>query len=277
MRESALPMIICCENVIGFEKSNSFDRWRTVLADRKYHVGHFHLNPTQVGIPNDRPRYYCVAVQRSCLATSHESTFLQTRYLHHDTKQTDPTKVFTAIPELDVALESSDNILPSISSYLDENVAEPLRVPEKLLKTDAAWCFDIVSPNDRRSSCFTHSYGRYIRGTGSILYDDINSEGKQLLQPQEREFQHGWADDFDLSKMRYFSGLELSRLFGFHHDFSFPANCSTKQQWKLMGNSLNVRVASRIVEMGLRSIKPMSKRESQEVAHVEDKLSITNN
>lgn len=105
------------------------------------------------------------------------------------------------------------------------------------------------------NSCFTQSYGRYIRGTGSILYDDIISDGKKLSKPEEREFQDDWAKGFDLTKMRYFSGLELSRLFGFRHDFSFPSNCSAKQQWKLMGNSLNVRVASRIVELGLRSIR----------------------
>jgi tRNA (cytosine38-C5)-methyltransferase len=47
MKESRLPRYIFLENVIGFESSNSFQRWRDVLQKRKYHVGHFHLNPTQ--------------------------------------------------------------------------------------------------------------------------------------------------------------------------------------------------------------------------------------
>lgn len=104
------------------------------------------------------------------------------------------------------------------------------------------------------ASCFTSAYGRYIRGTGSILYDDDSCEMK-LLTPEEREFNEDWAKDLDLSKLRYFSGMELCRIFGFNDDFSFPAGCSMKQQWKLVGNSLNVNLASRLVELGLRTIE----------------------
>ena len=33
-----------------------------MLKSRNYSVNHLHLNPTQVLIPNDRPRYYCIAI-----------------------------------------------------------------------------------------------------------------------------------------------------------------------------------------------------------------------
>ena len=36
--------------------------------------------------------------------------------------------------------------------------------------------------------------------------------------------------------------------------FSFPEECIMKRQWKLLGNSLNVRVAARVAEMGIRSV-----------------------
>jgi tRNA (cytosine38-C5)-methyltransferase len=100
-------------------------------------------------------------------------------------------------------------------------------------------------------SCFTSSYGRYIRGTGSIVYDDLNFEST-LVSPEERDFQEDWTENYDLSKLRYFSGTELARLFGFSDNFSFPSDCTTRQQWKLIGNSLNIKVTSRIVELGLR-------------------------
>ena len=103
-------------------------------------------------------------------------------------------------------------------------------------------------------SCFTQSYGRYIKGTGSILYDDDNFRS-QLLRPEEREFQENWTDSYDVTKLRYFSGTELARIFGFSDDFSFPPDCTTKQQWKLIGNSLNVHVAAKLVELGLRLLR----------------------
>eukprot|EP00521_Asterionellopsis_glacialis_P016736 CAMPEP_0195298730 /NCGR_PEP_ID=MMETSP0707-20130614/24107_1 /TAXON_ID=33640 /ORGANISM="Asterionellopsis glacialis, Strain CCMP134" /LENGTH=85 /DNA_ID=CAMNT_0040360941 /DNA_START=14 /DNA_END=268 /DNA_ORIENTATION=+ len=62
MKDETLPRLILMENVVGFEKSGSCERWRQVMSQRNYHVGHFHVNPTQIGIPNDRPRYYSVAV-----------------------------------------------------------------------------------------------------------------------------------------------------------------------------------------------------------------------
>ena len=63
MAEEKLPKLILLENVVGFETSNSCRRLREVLATRHYSEGHFHLSPTQVDTPNDRPRYYCVAAR----------------------------------------------------------------------------------------------------------------------------------------------------------------------------------------------------------------------
>lgn len=234
-------------------------------------------------MPNDRPRYYCVAVQKGALAEPDARASVAEFLSHEDIQSKAASKILTSIPALEVQSSTNDEEVPTgtskISSFLDTEADDSLRVPEKLLNSNASWCFDIVTPNDRRSrfvygssnesfarylklislfvcffSCFTSSYGRYIRGTGSILYDDPNFQVK-LLKPDQREFQQDWGKDYDFSKLRYFSGLELSRLFGFREDFSFPSNCTTKQQWKLVGNSLNVRVASRLVELGLRSMK----------------------
>lgn len=253
-----LPSLLVCENVIGFEKSNSFQRWQTVLAERGYFVGHFHLSPTQINMPNDRPRYYCVAIKKEDLSDSSDTLSLR-HYLKHETVEnnSDSLRISLAIPELGVNEQSNSGIssdVLAISYFLDSKSDNSLKLPEKVLKSNASWCFDVVTPNDRRSSCFTHSYGRYIRGTGSILYDDDSFHVK-LLKPEEREFQEDWTKDFDLSKLRYFSGSELSRLFGFSNNFSFPSNCSMKQQWKLVGNSINVHLASCLVELGLRSMQ----------------------
>ena len=47
---------------------------------------------------------------------------------------------------------------------------EPYRVPAKTINSDAAWCFDVVDATDAiPTACFTRSYGRFNRGTGSVL------------------------------------------------------------------------------------------------------------
>ncbi len=298
LSDEALPSLIFLENVVGFESSNSFRKWLLALKSRGYRVGHFHLTPTQVQLPNDRPRYYCVAIRGISSASTYDSIHsvstlpsansLLSYLLEESEEKNSTTKIWKAIPELRVSPEENtnkkeevcDKISP-ISSFLDcnndivrtESDIEKLRVPERVLKNQSAWCFDIVGPKDCRSSCFTHSYGRFIRGTGSIFYDDgeteqnsgnasndasieglCNSKNKdsviRLLPPEEREFQADWMRHLDPAKLRYFSGSELARLFGFSETFSFPSDTSLKQQWKLMGNSLNVRVASKLVELG---------------------------
>eukprot|EP00934_Nitzschia_sp_Nitz4_P007486 Nitzschia sp. Nitz4//scaffold48_size128905//39649//40935//NITZ4_003589-RA/size128905-processed-gene-0.111-mRNA-1//-1//CDS//3329552949//7476//frame0 len=254
--QSCLPRYILLENVVGFESSASWDRWNSVLTKRGYHFGSFHLTPTQVGLPNDRPRYYCVAVQGEALSKNE----LSTRYLNVHSQETSSPLVHTEIPELGVVAQTNVCVdeFPMVAAFLDGQHGNPsqhvdpavLKVPLKVLNSNAAWCFDIVSPLSRRSSCFTHSYGRYIKGTGSILYQD-DTKCIDLAAPTDREFATDWSSDWDLSRFRYFSGTEMARLMGFQEDFSFPLTYAYKQQWKLIGNSLNVRVAARLVELAI--------------------------
>jgi tRNA (cytosine38-C5)-methyltransferase len=147
MKEDTLPRLILCENVVGFENSNSFQKWRTALAERDYYVGHFHLSPTQVGMPNDRPRYYCVAVQKTALTDSDEKASLLEVLQQEDAKNDGPSKIYTSIPGLGSRVPK----MYQISSFLDKEPDDALVVPENLLKSNAAWCFDIITPNDRRS------------------------------------------------------------------------------------------------------------------------------
>ena len=306
-------------------------------------MGHFHISPVQVGIPNDRPRYYCAAVRRN---EKHVQFLTESSYYHDliaklsayiSLESTNPIsnnvttqskekntqkeknenesdtpifKIHTSIPEIGVGEDKTEAAsLPSISTFLDDDLKTPdspsfnvqkldsLRIPAKILDSNSSWCFDIVTPQNSRSSCFTHSYGRFVRGTGSVLYVTNNPEydvtmgGKRsaehrlvLKPPEEREFDKDWAKGLNLEKkLRYFSGSEVARLMGFpivdNHiqqrspkdspniqestqsidktetaekvSFTFPSSISLKQQWKLLGNSLNVCVASKIAEIGL--------------------------
>lgn len=206
-----------------------------------------------MGVPNDRPRYYCVAVLHDRLKQPCKFVELESNLL------TSPPHVQASLPELGIESESTNNTdnLVSISNFLDDTIAnrDDLRIPEKLLESRAAWCFDIVSPSDCRSACFTQSYGKFIRGTGSVLWAGGKGTEKtfQLVSPDERDFDPHWKDGLDLQRnLRYFSGVEIAKLMGFPtQTFSFPDDCSTRQQWKLLGNSLNVKVAACVTQLGL--------------------------
>jgi tRNA (cytosine38-C5)-methyltransferase len=190
------------------------------------------------------------------------------------------------ITPLEVNGPVDKNDMPPISTFLNEDRISQtnLLVPEKLVKSNAAWCFDIVLPTDKRSACFTHSYGKFVRGTGSVLFignvssvtsnkdeegdaDDVVKRLK-LVPPQERSFDEDWAVGLNLeTNLRYFSGIEMARLMGFPvrsgientcerkiRQFAFPPDCTLKQQWKMIGNSLNVKVAAKVAEVGIRLI-----------------------
>lgn len=251
MKDETLPSIIFLENVVGFESSNTFKRWQEALEFRQYRVLSFHLSPPQVGLPNDRPRHFSVAIRQVLMK---EPTSLGALKPYCDAEA---PQILKAIPELNV--EAEDDIdhekLPCLSNFLDKEIDhEALALPEKVVKGDSGWCLDIVGPLNQRTACFTSAYGRFIRGTGSVIYHDESAKF-QLMDPKKREFCKDWAASMDLSKFRYFSGTEMTRLMGFPSTFSFPASISQKQRWKLIGNSLNVRLASRVVELGLKLLQ----------------------
>ena len=181
----------------------------------------------------------------------------------------------TSLQELNVIPqdEIQNDDLPMLSVYLDSTIdyttMTDLCVSEALIQRPAAWCLDIVRPSSRRSSCFTSAYGKYAKGTGSVLLQNKNScaimNGKnelsndidenkyKMIPPEERQYDPNWASTLmaDGCYLRYFAGNELARLFGYSDTFSFPAHVTAKQQWKLIGNSLNVSLTSTIVEFAI--------------------------
>lgn len=270
MKEEKLPKLILVENVVGFETSNSCIRMRQVFSQRNYSVGHFHLTPTQVTIPNERPRYYCVAVRLDpSVSDEQQGTFLR-KYVKLEKMgegaDAPDCAIYSCLEELGVVPSSPSTsakespALSTIADFLDkaEDTNLQLKIPEKTLTSNAAWCFDIVTDRDQRSSCFTHAYGKFVRGTGSVYYfgsmnDNSNGQTFKLVPPEEREFDEDWSKGLDLKNgMRYLSGNEIARLMDYTAGFTFPGDVTMKQQWKLLGNSLNVRVAARMCELGLR-------------------------
>lgn len=351
--------------------SGSFQTLRRALSRRNYHVGHFQLDPTHVGIPNNRPRHYTVAIRRckqyrlDLCGKEEEATgvydevatrtfssarkqpygelppllslfqdnsgryeHLFSQELQLDKRPTiyDQNALYTVGERTEKVTPYSPPLLSSLSSFLDHDLPphvegsamsakqKSLQIPEKIRTSSSAWCFDVATPNNNCiTSCFTHSYGKFVRGTGSILYTgppllleekyDISSNTDcsanhlfQLKSPEDRVYDVTWSKDLDWDQhMRYFSGSEIARLMGFpveeppattvckeivnadsslvsdaktgigaesmdslsdnsFRKFRFPPECTMKQQWKLLGNSLNVRVAAIVAEIGIQFV-----------------------
>jgi tRNA (cytosine38-C5)-methyltransferase len=280
---TAKPSIIVLENVVGFESSKSCHIWLQALSRCNYAFAQFHLQPTQVGLPNDRPRYYCVAVRDDVMCRMQHHDGVIQRYFSTELSWIEPpnTDILKSLPlaqihrsleEMNVLINEriEDDALPELVAYLGtECASEVLFIPEYVLQRPSAWCLDIVTPFSRRTSCFTSAYGKYFKGTGSVLLIpnvnfvfETNKEYRELHlkyrmgAPEDRKYDANWASDLIKRgyRLRYFSGAELAQLFGFSENFSFPSNVSMKQQWKLLGNSLNVHVAAKVLELGLHAV-----------------------
>ncbi len=86
--------------------------------------------------------------------------------------------------------------------------------------------FDIVEAEDRKSQviCFTSGYWRCRNSSGSFLR---------------------LADN----KLRRFSPREILNLLGFNPGFAFPADVGLPTQWRLVGNSVDVRCIRHILQL----------------------------
>jgi tRNA (cytosine38-C5)-methyltransferase len=280
------PCLIALENVVGFESSECAAHWRSALASAGYCIPkEWHLTPTMIGVPNERPRYYGLATRRSLEAIETLDTSCVSGR----------NEIMSTWPDMAAA---GQMVVHHIDSYLELPLAldgpdeEPewlkqWLVPSTLMEKDSSWCFDIVSPvlssKDEPSlrkvhatTCFTHSYGRFIRGTGSVLYvppSSCHSSAERhgddgpdsRLEPESREFGQCWKDRLHSGggKLRYFTPREVANLLGFPRSqenanatsaFNIPAELSTTRAWAALGNSIHIGTAAAVLKHGLQEL-----------------------
>jgi tRNA (cytosine38-C5)-methyltransferase len=158
----------------------------------------------------------------------------------------------------------------------------PYLVPESILQKPSSWCFDIVTADSLHTACFTKGYGRYIKGTGSILQflpspplleadqieDEIPNMKRQKVEDStdaslanlEHSSEHNSCHQTLeplIGKLRYFTPEELLRLFGFDSPLGSPPGAffpvdeklTLRKKYELIGNSLNVTVASQLLRL----------------------------
>lgn len=237
------PKYLFIENVLNFETSRCHERFISTISARGYKIFEFLVTPNNlhIGIPNDRLRYYLAAVKVSegpveyveNIYKSFEDFFTSN---HHEYS--------------DLNVRVCDKI-PSIETFLrDQQNSNNYSVPLKYLTDYIDYRHDIVKPSSKRSTTFTKAYGsKHIIGTGSFL------------QTLRLDLQYA-TDDREILPtlgLRFFSPLEVALLHDFPVEtsqndeettkFSFPENVSDSQKYRLLGNSMNVRVVSLIFKI----------------------------
>ncbi|PKC04672.1 S-adenosyl-L-methionine-dependent methyltransferase [Rhizophagus irregularis] len=212
------PTYILIENVKGFEESDTRNTLVTQLKNCNYNFQEFFITPLQLGIPNSRLRYYLL-VNINIIRIYSDS------------------------------LLSKINIRP-ISDFLQDDVDyEKYSIPNKTL-TKYGKLFDIVKPSSRRSCCFTKGYHHNVEATGSILQLDEFLDSDQIFNNNQinSSISENTINLILRLKLRYFTEREVASIMGFPKDFSFPDEVTLKQRYRVLGNSLSVRVVAELIK-----------------------------
>ncbi|KAK4422325.1 tRNA (cytosine(38)-C(5))-methyltransferase 2 [Sesamum alatum] len=255
------PLMLFVENVVGFETSDTHKRMIAMLRENHFDTQEFILSPLQFGVPYSRPRYFCLAKRKplSFQNSQFNGTLLWTPgpvlgfgesmviteeahsqgYLNKLLETCRPINDF-------LELKSFTSEVISDSGTMLANGSESAKVTEEgngsdnplnqyLVPSGLAerWgsAMDIVFPESKRCCCFTKSYFRYVKGTGSLLATVPGKTKDKTSSLQEL-------------RLRYFTPREVANLHSFPEDFQFPGHVSLRQRYALLGNSLSVGVVT---------------------------------
>lgn len=265
-RLSRPPRFILLENVKGFESSSARDCLVKTLTECGYTFQEVMVSPTSVGIPNSRLRYFLIAKlsaeNQSTQRSKTPDAFTPPAERESPEQLTDSGPLR---PEEDVegsrvlykqettkdaqrkTSQNNDLSVRRIRDFLEPAVDEEhfLLPPRTLLRY--ALLLDIVQPSCRRSVCFTKGYGRYVEGTGSVLQSCEGTEMEAVFRGLDSLCEEEKLQKLSQLRLRYFSPREVANLMGFPQSFSFPEQTSTRQQFRALGNSLNVEVVVRLL------------------------------
>ncbi|KAL6259587.1 hypothetical protein P5V15_009504 [Pogonomyrmex californicus] len=236
---------ILLENVKGFEVSQVRRRLIDCMKNCGYVYRELILSPCQFGIPNSRCRYYLLAKKND---------------LKFCFKQLPLENTEDLLPELLELLSKSEHLTSdkknnpkpgrcyTLANILEHVEASKYLVPSKLLQK-RAWVLDIRTSTSNGSCCFTKGYGHYAEGTGSV-YCPFTHETIKLKYNEADNHENDLDKQRQILselKLRFFSPREMCRLMYFPEDFDFPKHITDKQKYRLLGNSINVYVVSKLI------------------------------
>lgn len=238
---------ILLENVKGFETSQMRDKLVDCIESCGYTYRELILSPCQFGIPNSRRRYYLLA-KKNDLKFCFEQSLLEDNL---------PPELFGLLPKSThlVLAEKKGKINPksgrlcyTLDNILENTEESQYLLPPKLLQK-RAWVLDIRTSENNGSCCFTKGYGHYVEGTGSV-YCPFTDKTIKLKYNEVRNHENDSDKQMQILsdlKLRFFSPREVCRLMCFPEDFNFPKHITDRQKYRLLGNSINIHVVSRLI------------------------------
>uniref|UniRef100_A0A8C1G4Q9 tRNA (cytosine(38)-C(5))-methyltransferase n=1 Tax=Cyprinus carpio TaxID=7962 RepID=A0A8C1G4Q9_CYPCA len=273
-RLSKRPRFILLENVKGFETSAARDALLKTLRECDYSFQEFLISPTSLGIPNSRLRYFLIAKRppgpfsfptsllfywqiMEGFPMSESPDSLTVPHNNPTSSECEREKSGTIIFKLETEqelerkrIQDSQETVRRLQDFLqedEEDLDQYLLPPKTLLRY--ALLMDVVQPSFRRSVCFTKGYGHYVEGTGSVLQACVDVELESVFKNLDLLSEADKLKQLLQLKLRYFTPREIANLMGFPADFTFPKHISVKQQYRVLGNSLNVHVVSHLIRL----------------------------
>jgi tRNA (cytosine38-C5)-methyltransferase len=261
------PRRLLLENVCGFDKSEMRNALVAALTSCGYTLHEFVLTPTQCGVPLSRPRYFLLAALRPGPACR----------LSVPLACTPCTQL---PPPAGADAEECNAAAAQLRFYLEESDAVwggEYAVPWSAVRTSLL-AIDFVNPATclpSSANCVTKAYGRYAKGTGSLvigseeavhrLFATVQRDAARnaaaagvevpanpgggkagMLGPLIASHVHDWPAD--APPLRYLTPSEIARLHGFPDQLVFPDHVTRLQRYALLGNSLSVDVVARLLE-----------------------------
>ena len=257
------PRHIMLENVKGFVGSKSLAKWKAALRGQGFTWRQYLMSPVDLGIPNNRTRYYMIAERsdRFALDVAREEGLGEAPVVWSElpANRRSPHRAYDGGANDGAGANDGDGAeakegqgrarISPLAPYLEDEPAEgkeALLVKDKVLAKGFSTGLSILGALDRTTFCFTKNYGKVMnKSSGSLLY--LDSVGGAPIR------QSLATDPIDKSagnmlghagRIRHFSPRELLNLFGFPASFVLPADLTLKKKFDCIGNSVNVKAVS---------------------------------
>jgi len=283
---TVLPDYIFVENVKNFEISKTRQHLVSQLDGYGYAFEEFLLCPTQLGLVNQRVRYYLIG-KRVREQTPQNISEIKDMPLHLNTQVPHQVLRTSSIngndlnrPLIDYNLAYSKERLSQISnrgfqinmvdlydinSILLTSEEEEIHkkdfiyINDKQLTKIKGYRYDLIFKSDPPKdplktvySCITKSYGQpqFLRGTGPLvlLLNEELSRNRVTYQELYNRIDFEQPETMtNMGKIRFLHPIEVARLMTFVPWLYCPKTLSIKQQYKLMGNSINVITVSNML------------------------------
>lgn len=252
------PVYIMLENVKGFEDSMARAQLIKMFQEMDYNYQEFLLTPQMFGIPNSRLRYYVIAKLKPCTFSFQTLSEVMTDFPQlnsiHLNLLPESTMSTNRLPTAD----SETTRVRSLNYYLEKTCTdayfEDYLLPDKVLLKYYK-ILDIVNNDATNSCCFTKGYSHYVEGTGSVLHSNLSVKVSDVYCAIES---HANAETSEIAldllrtlKLRYFTPREIANLMNFPKTFCFPAHFTSRQKYRLLGNSINAHVVQKLLQLCL--------------------------